>query len=62
MDEGKRLYQIRRGIRGDHARDGAVLVLVCSEVNKWGPLVSGKRRKGFGTDSGRKVSGLWAIF
>jgi hypothetical protein len=38
MDEGQRLYWIQRGIRGDHARDGAVLVLVCSEVMTSGAL------------------------
>jgi hypothetical protein len=31
VDEGQRLYRIWRGIHGDHARDGAVLISVCLE-------------------------------
>jgi hypothetical protein len=54
VDEGQRLYRIQRGIRGDHARDGAVLVSVCLEEMTSGAHASvTKRGKSNGSGGGR---------
>jgi hypothetical protein len=59
VDEGQRLYQIWRGIRGDHARDGAMLVSVCLEEMTSGALSSAARGGGVRYRFGEE--GKWAV-
>jgi hypothetical protein len=54
------LNQIRES-RGDHTRNGIVLVMVSGEGMTCGALSLAAGGEGFGTDLGKEVSGPWAI-
>jgi hypothetical protein len=47
--------------RGDHTRNGIVLVMVSGEGMTCGALSSAAGGEGFGTDWGKEVSGSWAV-